>query len=932
MGQIRIALKLAARQARRQRLRTVAIVATLALPIAVVTGVDVVVRSTHLSEVATLVRQMGGTQAVVRWGGQAGRVTQSPTGNYTFLPPTSTGSANTYQSYQPVPSPTTLPPGLVPPGVTAYQEVDTGADLVSPSTGVPASIEGIDLTTPPGRGLVNVVTGRAPTGPDDIDLTRSLAHQLDAGVGSALKIPGFGPVLHVVGIAREHYAPQATQAYTLPALAQKLGSLGPQAVDSISISWYLSSEQPVTWGEVQRFNQSGFIVISRSVLQHPPSDVPFSTVPIVPEPGIGAAVTDQRAADQRAADVSTGVIGAMALLEVVLLAGPAFAVGARRRRYELALVSATGESGRHLIVMVAADGVVLGLIGAVIGAVVGIAGGAAVLAGLPHWTDTVPGSVQVRLLDVAGLALLAVLTGLLAALVPALSASRRLGAPVIRGRQDPARLATRPALLGLAAIVAAVLLAVTERHEQVPVGPPVHLVVAAALGEIGFALIAPGLLVLLGLLADRLPLWSRLALRDASRNRSAAAPAVAAIIAVVAATAALLVYGSSEAAHDRISYQPDALIGDASTAVAYPEANSAKAALTLLRADLPNSTVLDLRGDAGCGQAGSGPLVDQTSAGCRQMTVIPPEPSSCPPIQFQANGGDYSLVLGAKCAEVPIAGNDGSYLANDGATVRALVGGPGGAAAEQALDHNEAVVFSPELLSGGRVRLDMGPGQPSQVTLPAISVDNPTLALLFPVVIPPSIATKLDLPIGDLDIYVKDADRLPKARLKIADAGLAQLGFSGLEVESGFHDHISPILWAVAGGDLLLTIGAAIAATALIAVDDRQDLLTLAAVGAAPRARRRLSMARAGVICIVGALFGTLAGLLPGIGIVSRLRYIHGGAYGPPGFVYPPIPGYPLSIPWGNLALIALAAPVIAVLTAGLLTRARLPIERRRAT
>ena len=97
---------------------------------------------------------------------------------------------------------------------------------------------------------------------------------------------------------------------------------------------------------------------------------------------------------------------------------------------------------------------------------------------------------------------------------------------------------------------------------------------------------------------------------------------------------------------------------------------------------------------------------------------------------------------------------------------------------------------------------------------------------------------------------------------------MVRLGFQGLEIETGYHDHLTGALWAVIGGDAFLVLGAAIAATVLVGVDSRDDLMTFATVGAAPRSRRRLAVARAGVICLVGALFGTAAGLLPGVELV----------------------------------------------------------------
>ena len=60
------------------------------------------------------------------------------------------------------------------------------------------------------------------------------------------------------------------------------------------------------------------------------------------------------------------------MLETVLLAGPAFAVGARRRRRDLALVAAAGATPAHLRRIVLADGVVLGAVAAAAGVALGV--------------------------------------------------------------------------------------------------------------------------------------------------------------------------------------------------------------------------------------------------------------------------------------------------------------------------------------------------------------------------------------------------------------------------------------------------------------------------------------------------------------------------------------------------------------------------------
>ena len=62
------------------------------------------------------------------------------------------------------------------------------------------------------------------------------------------------------------------------------------------------------------------------------------------------------------------LIGVMALLEVVLLAGPAFAVGARRQSRSLALIAANGGTPSQSRRVVLGTAVVIGAVAGIVGA------------------------------------------------------------------------------------------------------------------------------------------------------------------------------------------------------------------------------------------------------------------------------------------------------------------------------------------------------------------------------------------------------------------------------------------------------------------------------------------------------------------------------------------------------------------------------------
>lgn len=258
------------------------------------------------------------------------------------------------------------------------------------------------------------------------------------------------------------------------------------------------------------------------------------------------------------------VIVALGLLEVVLLAGTAFAVGARRQVRELGLVAAGGASPRDIRRIVLAQGLVLGALGAALGVAVGFA---IAFAGRPLWESIADAQVpgwSFGPYEIAGAGLVGLLSGLAAAVVPAIGAARMRPVDALSGRfRVGAGARRRNGLAGAGLVLLGIAGGLLGAHRlaadfaaydravlQVKLtgrflGTPssdgaVTLVIAsAALAVVGLVLLAPNLIGWISRLGGRLPLSARLAVRDAERQRHRTGPATSAIVIAVSGSVVL---------------------------------------------------------------------------------------------------------------------------------------------------------------------------------------------------------------------------------------------------------------------------------------------------------------------------------------------------------------------------------------------------------
>ncbi|MQY12741.1 hypothetical protein SRB5_28800 [Streptomyces sp. RB5] len=911
----RVSLRIARRDALRNKGRSLLVLSMIALPIVGVGAVDITVRSSQLSTEQGLNRDIGAADARLDGTWSSGQpLLQAPDprdGNFAPVDPEARVSD---EGPPAVPDPA----ALVPAGATVLKTESTYGRARTEYGILHTQLRALDARSPLAEGIVTKLRGDLPREPHEVAATQFFLDESGLHVGSEVTLRG---------AARPY---RITAAYELPGSLRTTELLGlPGAFkgddqrESTLTSYLVSVPGGIGWDQVQRLNARGLTVLSRSVVLDPPPDgeVPFYAT------DQGRAMRSNDTSAETGFLIVAATVAGLAMLEICLLAGPAFAVGARRSRRQLGLVGANGGDRRHIRAVVLGGGLVLGLAAAVVGLGLGLL---ATLAGRPLLEDLVGkrfGELRLVPLELAGIAALAVVTGLLAAIVPAVTASRQTVLSSLTGRRGVRHTGrTLPVLgaVGVALGTAVALLGAMWSDSYLLVGA------GSALAELGVVALTPLLIGAFGRLGRRLPLTPRLALRDAVRNRARTAPAVAAVLAAVAGTVAVAMFAAGDEQTQREHYEarlPDGMM----YSFAYADngmdrdAVSAAAQHTLpvaRRADFDVITTRtgDDRGDT--------------------QLVVPPA-NECP-----LGSEDRARDLPAK-ERLRLATDDwrcegySSYVART--PVDAVVGdadlleiyGIDDPAAEAALAAGKAVAFGPRFVEDGRIGVgvwDEATQRPRAIaSIPAHRSDAKAGQWLG-VVVPPAAVQKAGLATRPFGSYFT-TERAPDSRERQAfDKEVADLGAeSDFYIERGFVPERGFVQYGLLGFAALVTVGAAGIATGLAQADAEADLRTLAAVGAAPRVRRTLSGLQCAVVAAMGVVLGSLAGVLPAIGLmladerIQLAQYRRMLAEGQ----FMRRPDAAIVVPWDTLALLLVAVPLGAGLLAALVTRSRPGIARR---
>lgn len=882
----RPALLIAWRDALRHRGRSALVLVMISLPVLAVSAAAVVIQTADVSGIEGADRQLGAADARIRTEGR-GRVFQSPDpmgGMWGQVEELDTDAPPTEDEVRAL-----LPADArLLPITSGWSRARLDDRLIDFST------TGVDLTDPMADGLFELESGRLPSAPGEV-VTNAAMLAKGLALGDTLDVDG--TTLTLVGLGAD-----ATIRDT-PVL---LGAPDDLPSPGDNVGEWLVEAGPVPWSTVLDLNALGAIVTSRSVLADPP-DV--------------ASTAEQMGYDTGRDEllaVATLII-VMALIEVVLLAGPAFAVGARRHARTLALIAASGGTPAQARRVILGSGVVLGLVASAVGLVLGLAVGWAVLPLVQRFNNEWFGPLELPWSYLAAIAAFGIVSAILASVVPAWLASRQDVVAVLAGRRGDRKPRASTPVVGLALLGAGIATSVYGAATSDNSSAGAYWIGASAIVSVlGMILVVPVVVSTVARLARRLPLTPRYAARDAARHRTRTVPAVAAVAATVAGVVALGIATESQELADEKTYTAQAPMGTgvlAWTAAVLPGEEAPDPAPVWDRIEAavaeaaPGVDTSELRGPSESLASGGGwtstsvQSTDPAAACCLSTwgpQVVVADTSAGLGLD-EAMAATVDRALAAGRAVVLTEGVEG----RDDVTVRTETWREGNDQAEVTLDET--------------VPADLVAWGPSD-RLPA-----PTSAVL-----PTAVADALGIEVSTLQLRLSgDLDPAAETRISESVRGIADDAY--LYVERGYERPPEVVVVLLVLGALggVLMLGGTLTATFLALSDARPDLATLSAVGAAPRTRRRVAASYALVVGFVGAVLGAAVGFIPGVAIAQPLTARRGGYATDTTGALVGDPASYLDIPWLLVVTIVLALPLLTAAVVGLTARSRLPLVAR---
>jgi putative ABC transport system permease protein len=542
----------------------------------------------------------------------------------------------------------------------------------------------------------------------------------------------------------------------------------------------------------------------------------------------------------------------MLLITLVSIGG--FTVLAQRRLRAIGMLGAQGATNSSISLVVSANGVVTGAVGAAAGFALGLVAWLIYRPYAEASAHHVIGPFQLPWLVIFVSMALAVVAAYLAAIRPARAVARVPVVAALAGRPPaprPARRWAGPA--GVVLLVAAFfLIGFASQQATSPSaesGDKSRLLLALVVGLVvlcaGVVLAAPTCLALLASAARRAPVVVRLALRDLARYRVRSGAALGAIsisllIAVIICVVAAARFGNP------VDYAGPNLAPD--QIIVYP----AQAATT------PNAPCL------------------RTPTGCPAVTAARLRPMAAEARGIAASFGSRAVVqLDAPDATLQsdAAGRawDGAIYVATPALLRAY-----GVTGAQVSPQADVLTMRPGLAGLSHIQLWYGGtkfGPPSAYCPSGSCLASPRIqqisALPSGTSAPNTVITEhavrqFHLTVSTAGWLIQTPGALSAAQISAAQHAA---GPAGLTVESrNSIPSSAQILDAATVFGILLALGILAMCVGLLRSETASDVRILTATGAGSRARRAISAVTAGALALTGAIVGVVAGYVAAIG------------------------------------------------------------------
>jgi putative ABC transport system permease protein len=874
----RVAIRLARRQVRRTKLSSLLIVTLVALPIAAMTAFGVYAASSYGTAEDKVAAELGEMQAWVTPAGVPGEgFWQAPTQpQWTGYPADVAGVWQIPDAPIPEDPLSALPAGtetILVTNASARVETRDGLALFAAWTG--------ETWDPRFAGAFDLVDGERPTDDTEAMVTPATLERLGVEIGGELTLADGLGTFAIVGTLDAAGLPDADSAVFLP------GTEGLRSAIGSEPRWYLP-ETPLSWEDVQALNEEGIVAYSRTVVLDPPTDLRREVRDSVGSEWIHTW--------QTVLVISAG--GLFAAYVVVMLAGAAFAVAARRQQRSLAVAASVGADRRDLSRTILLQGTTLGALGGATGIVLGVGLAALVMALTSNGSATQFWGFHVPWPGLAAIFIFAIVVGTAAALMPARTVARTDALSALRGARRPQKPGVaRPVwgsillLVGVALTIACALAVVAVNPSDIPWDSPLRyvpaygIVVGPILTQVGILMSGGWLLWITARVLSHVSLAAKLAARDAAANAGRTVPAFAAIAATVFIGVFAVGQSSMTTAQNARSWYYSAPVGSLAINM-WAGPNNSTGFIDPAAADVGAAAAADLADDAGAthvaivaGQQMTHWTYPSAADVPDDLTFaiarLPEEFLLDPEVQdsFTSTGRD---------PDNPLSIVDPTDLD----TVLGIT-----VTAQQRADYADgaAIVADARFVTDGAISVaawsgsDLYEGMPSNIFIPwdgqkvvdpaweervdAMVVDaplQPTSIAIAPAtaerlgltVIPERVIASLAAP-----LTAEQSDRL-QSQAELAsgpDYSFDQRVETGPPSDASW---IIPLLSVVA----VLVLGASAVALGLARFERRPDDATLAAVGGTPALRRRIGFWQGLIIAGFGTLAGAVAGILPPIG------------------------------------------------------------------